>query len=176
MANDDAHNLTRIIEGCHSFNLINSSPESDSVLQALKTGRFVGINFNVAPYKTNEEKKAGLQKLPEIKSLGINNDTVYVILSKPVKTIKFIGQDGSERKRISDNVTGTYFFRKTDTYIRTEIECNDGTTYFLNPVFRYDGKNLTDYFPVFNVVKTWIYRSVVIFVLLLMLLIWKYKK
>jgi hypothetical protein len=106
MADDDAHNLTRIIEGCHSFNLINTDLARDSILQALKTGRSVGVNFNISSYKTNEEKKAALQKLPEINSVTLKNDTLLVSLSKTVKTIKFIGQNGSERKCVTDNTTG----------------------------------------------------------------------
>jgi hypothetical protein len=176
MANDDAHNLTRIIEGCHSFNLVNSVPVRDSILKALKTGCFAGVNFNISSYKTNEEKKAALEKLPEIKSITINNDTLFVRLSKPVKTFRFIGQNGLERKSVQGNSTGTCLFGKDDTFIRTEIECEDGTIYFLNPVFRYDGKQLTDYSPVYNGLKTWIYRSVVLIILLLIFLIWKSRK
>jgi hypothetical protein len=176
MADDDAHNLTKIIEGCHSFNLINTDLIRDSILKALKTGRSVGVNFNISTYKTNEEKKAGLQKLPEIKRITLKRDTLFVSLSKPVKTIRFIGQNGSERKIVPDNATGLYLFGKQDTYIRTEIEYYDGTIYFLNPVFRYDGKQLTNSFPSYNVVKTWIYRSILLSVLLLIFLIWKYKK
>lgn len=176
MADDDAHNLTKINEGCHSFNLINTGLTKDSILQALKTGRSVGVNFNISSYKTNEEKKATLQKLPEIKSVALKNDTLFVSLNKPVKTIKFIGQNGSERKSIADNTAGTYLFDKQDTYIRTEIECDDGTIYFLNPVFRYNGKQLTDYFPVHNATKTWLLRSVIIVMLLLIFIIRKYRK
>jgi hypothetical protein len=171
MANDDAHNLTKIIEGCHSFNLINSLLVRDSILQALRTGCFIGVNFNVAPFKTNEEKRAALEKLPEIRSITLRNDTFDIRLSKPVKRFRFIGQNGTERKRVTGSLTATCLFGENDTYIRTEIECEDGTLYFLNPVFRYDGKQLTDYFPSFDVLKTWAWRSVVLFVLLVIFLI-----
>lgn len=176
MADDDAHNLTKIKDGCHSFNLINSSLTRDSVLQALKTGRSVGVDFNISSFRTNEEKRAALLKLPQINSVTVKNDTLSIFISKPVKTIKFIGQNGVERKSISDIARGDYFFGGQDTYIRTEIEYYDGTIYFLNPVFRYDGKKLTDNSASYNVLKTWIYRSIVILILLIMLLIWKRRK
>jgi hypothetical protein len=176
MANDDAHNLTRLIEGCHSFNLVNTIPVRDSILQALTTGRSVGVNFNVTPYKSNEEKKAGLMRLPAIRKISMEADTLTVSLSKPVKTFRFIGQNGAERAMISETPIGKYAFRDDDTYIRTEIICEDGTIYFLNPVFRYDGTNLTDNIPEYNVVKTWVYRSIVLSVLLLIFIIWKYRR
>jgi hypothetical protein len=176
MANDDAHNLTKIVEGCHSFNLINTVPERDSILQSLRKGCFIGVNFNVAPYKNNEEKKAALEKLPEIRGIALRHDTIDIRLSKPVKRFRFIGQNGSERKSVTGSPTATCIFGQNDTYIRTEIECEDGTLYFLNPVFRYDGKRLADNIPVPDTLKTWVYRSVVLIVLLLIYLIWKFKK
>ena len=119
MADDDAHDLTKINEGCHSFNLINSELVKDSILHAIKTGRLVGVNFNISSFKTNEEKKSALQELPEITSVAVNDDTFSVSLNKPVKIIKFIGQNGAEMKRIADCTSGSYFFSKQDTYIRT---------------------------------------------------------
>ena len=176
MADDDAHDLTKMNDGCHSFNLVNSELVKDSILNAVKTGRLVGVNFNVSSFKTNEEKKAALQKLPEITGLTLKNDTISVRLNQPVKTIKFIGQNGSEKKRITNCTTGLYLFSKQDTYIRTEIECNDGTIYFLNPVFRYNGIQLSDYAPKYNVVKTRLWRSVAIIFFLLIIIIGQYKK
>jgi hypothetical protein len=171
MANDDAHDLRKINDGCHSFNIINTDLIKDSILHSIKTGRLVGVNFNVSPYETNEEKKSGLQKLPEITSVILKDDTLIVSLNKLVKTIKFIGQKGAERKKITNAAIGSYFFNKQDTYIRTEIECHDGTMYFLNPVFRYNGVQLPDHVSSPNLFKTWLWRSVVLFVLLLIFVI-----
>jgi hypothetical protein len=175
MADDDLHDLKKINESGHSFNLINTSLVKDSILRALKTGRSVGVKFNLTSYKTNEEKKTALQKLPEIRLIALKNDTLTVTLNQLVKTIKFIGQQGIERKRITNCTTGNYLFSKSDTYIRTEIECNDGSLYFFNPVFRYDGIHLTDYVTKYNIQKTWFWRSSVIIIFLLFFLIMKHK-
>ena len=171
MADDDAHNLTKINEGIHSFNLINTDLMKDSILKAIKTGRVIGVNFNISTFKTNEEKKTALEKLPGILFLTLVKDTILVRLSKVVKSIKFIGQNGVEMKRTTNSSEGSYSFKKEDTYIRTEIECNDGTIYYLNPFFRYDGKQLTYYTPVYNFVKTWTWRLLTIIVLLSMIFI-----
>jgi hypothetical protein len=139
MADDDAHELTNIKDVCNSFNLINTDLVKDSILNAIKTGRSVGVKFSIGFFKSNEDKKAALLKLPEICYITFKNDTLAVKLNQTVDTIKFIGQQGKEMKRITNSSIATYFFSKTDTYIRTEIRCNDGTIYFLNPFFRYNG-------------------------------------
>jgi hypothetical protein len=176
MADDDAHDLTKISEGCHSFNLINSDLVRDSILHALKTGRSVGVNFNISSYKTNEEKKAALKKLPEITSITLKNDTFTVRLNEPVDTIKFIGYQGKERERVNNCAVGVCLFSKEDTYLRTEIKCYDGTIYFLNPVFRYNGVRLIDQVGTYNAKKTWAGRSVFLIVILLIFLTWKHRK
>ncbi len=176
MADDDTHDLKKLDENAHCFNLVNTDLVKDSIIYALKTGRSIGVQFNLSSYKTNEEKKAALQRLPEITGITLLNDTLSVRLNQPVKTIKFIGQYGIEKKVITNCALGTYLFSKRDTYIRTEIECKDGTVYFLNPVFRYDGKKLTDYTPSYNVAKTWYWRSVVFAILIFIIIIRYYKK
>jgi hypothetical protein len=90
--------------------------------------------------------------------------------------MNFIGQNGAVKKSVTNCNTGSYFFVKEDTYIRTEIKCVDGTIYFLNPVFRYDGKRLTYYAAEFNVFKTWGLRAIVIALVLLIIFIRKNKK
>jgi hypothetical protein len=177
MADDDAHNLTKIRDGIHCFNLINTDLVKDSILHAIKTGRLVGVNFNVNSFRTNEEKKAALQKLPKISEITLINNTLSVSLTVPVKAIIFIGQNGIEMKRTADTSSGSYLFRKEDTYIRAEVLCNDSTIYYFNPVFRYNGKHPGGETPEYNIFRTWLWRSVVIIVLLsLFLLIRRFKK
>lgn len=176
MADDDSHDLTNINDICSSFNLINTDMVKDSILNSLATGRSIGVKFNISSFKTNEEKRAGLLKLPEVNSITFKNDTLTVSLNQSVKSIKFIGQKGTEKKRMINCSTGAYFFSRQDTYIRTEIECNDGTIYFLNPLFRYNGIRLTDYAPSYDALKTWAWRSAVLIVLVLTFIIRKHKR
>jgi hypothetical protein len=175
MADDDGHEITNIKDVCSSYNLINTDLVRDSVLKALRTGRSIGVKFNISSFNTNEEKRTALKKLPGIFSITFTNDTLAVSLNKSVKTIKFIGQQGREKKRISNCSTGAYIFSNDDTYIRTEIECNDGTVYFLNPCFRYNGVTLSDYTPIYNILKTWSWRSG-FFIILIVTSIILYKK
>lgn len=167
MADDDTHDLTKINDGCQSFNLINADLVKDSILHAIKTGCLVGVNLNFSSVKTHEERRSQLEKLPEITGITLNGDTLKVSFNQPVKTIKFIGQNGVERKKITNSAMGYYLFNKQDTYIRTEIECQDDITYFLNPVLRYDGVQLTSYLPTRNLFKTYACRSSALVILFL---------
>lgn len=171
MADDDSHEMTNISDVCSSFNLVNTVPVKDSVLMALKTGRSIGVKFNIRSYKTNDEKRAALGKLPEFDAIIFKNDTLIIRLNQPVKTIKFIGQQGIEKNRITDTSSGSCFFGNQDTYIRTEVECYDGTLYFLNPLLRWDGIRLTHYSPSVDVLKTWSWRSALIILLLILFII-----
>jgi hypothetical protein len=170
MADDDSHKLNDIKEVGISFNLINTDLVSDSVLKALVTGRSVAVKFNVSPYKTNEEKRVALFKLPQISDIIFRSDTLSVILNQPVKTIRFIGQGGWDKAVISDSSKGSCNFSPQDTYIRTEIECYDGTMYFLNPLLRWDGIRLTYYSPSVNVLATWVWRSALIIIVLIIIM------
>ena len=175
IADDDAHEMDNIEDVCSSFNLINTDLVRDSVLKALRTGRSVGVKFNISSFKTNQEKKAALLNLPRITSIAFKNDSIAVRLSKDVKTIQFIGQHGSPKRSLENCSTGSYLFSASDTYIRTEIEGYDGTIYLLNPFFRYNGTSMPEYIPERNILKTWVCRSSGIVLLLFSILLWKRK-
>jgi hypothetical protein len=176
MADDDTHNLKNLIETATCFNIINTLPVRDSILLALKRGHSFSVKFNLNKYRTNEAKKTALANLPKLIDFNIKNDTISISLNSIVKTIKFIGQQGIEKKSINNTANGSYFFNREDTYIRTEIECLDGTLYFLNPVFRYNGILKVDPSPPVDVFKTWGYRSIIIIILMLGFIILYYKK
>lgn len=172
MADDDVHDLKNIKDNVSSFNLINTDLFRDSILYSLRTGRSIAVKLNISSFKTNQEKRAAVLKLPEVSSISFKNDTITVSLNQSVKIIKFIGQNGTEKMRILNCSTGSYSFGKQDTYIRTEIECNDSTIYFLNPFFRYNGIRLTYYKASYNVLETWALRSALLCILLLIFTIW----
>lgn len=176
MADDDSHNQKNQIECAACFNVINTVLVRDSILSALKTGRAFAVKLNLDVYKTNESKKTAIHDLPLLEAFDVSNDTIYLKFNKKVKTIKFIGQEGVERKSIDDTFSGACLFTKEDTYIRTEVECYDGTLFYLNPVLRYDGILNTDTSPAVNQKKTWISRSVIIAFLIICFSILLYKK
>ncbi|MGD0340864.1 MAG: hypothetical protein ABSA76_04040 [Bacteroidales bacterium] len=169
MADDDAHNLSDINSGAHSFNIINADLEKNSIIHALRTGRAYGVSLNMNACRTSEEKKEAIEELPVLTKFEIKHDTLIVKMNKNVSAIKFIGQNGTPKKKSVNCSSGIYLFSNEDTYIRTEIVCNDGAVCFLNPVFRYDGYKLPVNNPGINILKTWTYRilfSVILFIII----------
>jgi hypothetical protein len=175
MADDDSHNMGKITEVCGAFNMVNSDLVTDSILKSLKTGRSIAVKFELSSFKNNEEKRAALMKLPAFNNISFKNDSLEIGLDQAVKNIIFIGQHGNENEVVSDCKNAVYRFRNEDTYIRTEIECYDGTRYFLNPLFRYDGIRFSYYKPHFKAVETWTWRLAFAFVLILFI-IWYRKR
>jgi hypothetical protein len=176
MADDDTHNLKNLIETASCFNMINTVPVRDSILLNLKRGHSFSVKLNLNKYRTNEAKKIGLANLPKLADFNIKNDTISLRMNQIVKSIKFFGQEGIEKKSINNISEGSYFFTKEDTYIRTEIECLDGTLYFLNPVFRYDGILKVDISPPIDFFKTWGCRSIILIILIFGFIILYFKK
>jgi hypothetical protein len=171
LADDDAHDFSNPKEVCSSYNLVNTSLVKDSVLKALTAGRLIAVKLNIDSFKTNAEKKSAMRELPKIISITLINDTVDIRLNKKADVIRFVGQDGREKMKISGSSEAAYYFNKKDTYIRAEIVCNNGTIYFLNPFFRYNGMILTDYMPVKSILKTWISRTTIFGILMIILII-----
>jgi hypothetical protein len=176
MADDDTHNLKNVLETASCFNIINTVPVRDSILHALKRGHSFSVKLNLNKYRTNEAKRTALSNLPKLIDFNVKNDTISLRMNNIVKTIKFIGQEGIGKKSLNNTNNGSYFFSKEDTYIRTEIECMDGTLYFLNPVFRYNGILKVDPSPPIDVFKTWGWRSIIIIILILGFILLYYKK
>ena len=119
--------------------------------------------------RTNDEKKEAIEKLPVLTKFEIIHDTITVKMNKNVNVIKFIGQNGALKKILFNRNSGSYPFRKEDTYIRSQITCYDGSICFLNPVFRYDGLNLPVNNPHISVLETWAYRLLFAVILLIII-------
>jgi|WetSurMetagenome_2_1015567.scaffolds.fasta_scaffold04859_9 hypothetical protein len=170
LANDDSHNQRNQNECAVCFNIINTVLYRDSVLSALKAGKAIAVKLNTLKYQTFESKKTAIQLLPKLIAFNVRNDTISLKLNRKVRSIKFIGQEGSGMKSIQDTSVGIYFFTKNDTYIRTEIECYDGTRYYLNPVFRYNGVFKSDLSPPVNLKRTFISRSATVAILIIVLI------
>jgi len=169
MADDDAHSLSDIKEGVHSFNVINTDLGKTSIIHSLRTGRSFGVKLNLHSSRTNDEKKEAIEKLPVLTKFEIIHDTITVKMNKNVNVIKFIGQNGALKKILFNRNSGSYPFRKEDTYIRSQITCYDGSICFLNPVFRYDGLNLPVNNPHISVLETWAYRLLFAVILLIII-------
>ena len=169
LADDDAHDIDNPndIQRCCTF--VNSQTRKGAdIVSALKAGRAFGADIYLSMNEGFAEKAADAKLVPWVSSVNVSGDTLQVTVSERPLKITFIGQEGETKKIVRLSKTGWYKFQPGDTYIRTEITfiknykyptVGTGSTFYLNPVFRYDGTPPSNpLLAEINWPRTWILR------------------
>lgn len=178
IGNDDAHDLSKPVLVGRFFTMINAKPEKESILNSLKNG-----NAYVTVIKENYDadytlKEISHQNLQQLKRLDFKNDSILIELSEKADII-FIGQGGSLKQKCVNQKSARYKFKDEDTYIRIEVEFENGNVFYLNPLVKYNNEisNNINLLKI-NHFKTWIYRLGILFLILLDLccIRWTYKR
>ena len=157
VGDDDMHNVFHPGEMGRYCTWLNvPAVNKGNIMTALKEGHGYAM---IIPQKENEDHFARQERirseLPMLKQFTITGDTLQVEMNKPAKEIKFAGQNGKQLATITDTPAASYILKSEDSYVRTEIEFDDGTKIFLNPVFRHNGSPLvTKAGYSFNIAKT----------------------
>lgn len=140
----------------HSVAINADYNDKEQILSSLKEGDFYAISYK----KENDD-------LPQLDNISLNNDTIYISADKTIKKLRFIGQNGVVKDSLCNVSQGLYIFKEDDTYIRTELYFDDGTTIYLNPTIRHQYQYFFD--PVLSEImkeKTWLMRIVFICVII----------
>lgn len=103
-----------------------SDDEPENIYKSLETGNSYGVRF-----------KNNLNEVPVLEYVTFRNDTISVYVSDKAKEIRFIGQNAVTKKTVENSNQACYFFKDDDSYIRTEIEFENGNTLYLNPIVRH---------------------------------------
>lgn len=128
IGNDDNHDLEDRERLGVAWTMINApSSETADVVAALKAGR------SYAVVRTNESAPDTV-----VEGASVQDWTLTVTTAGAPSDFEFIGQDGAIRKTVTGELSASYEFGSTDTYIRTTIRA-PRTTMYLNPVLRYNG-------------------------------------
>ncbi len=162
LANDDAHDLFNPREVGMVFTIINTrSLREEAVIDALKKGKAYGVEMFMKEGSDFVKKVEDHKKLPVVTSVEIIHDTLFVSVNEQFLEINFFGQKGLKFGMIKNAKTGFYPLNHNDTYIRTEITFKNGTKFYLNPVFWYNGAEPTQTpEPIVDFTKTWIQRGI----------------
>ncbi|MCF6170008.1 MAG: hypothetical protein L3J66_03415 [Bacteroidales bacterium] len=140
LADDDAHDVLRPSEVGRKFTVINAvNTNRAEIINSLKAGRNYGVDFYTENNVSIAEKAEKLKRLPYLTNAKPEGDTFKVSFSRKAMTIKFIGENGTVRKEVSNAKKASYVIRPDDPYIRTEAMFDYTFTLFLNPVVRYEG-------------------------------------
>ncbi|MCX6235494.1 MAG: hypothetical protein NT175_12400 [Bacteroidetes bacterium] len=167
IGDDDGHDLTIPDEVGRRCTFINTGTANhDDIIAALKKGNAFGADINYVPGESYEVKIDRHKNLPVLSQIKMIGDTLVVAADKPA-SFRFIGQDGQIRKTESKSYSASYTLLPDDTYIRSEISFADGTTYYLNPVARYNDRIPTDQpKAVIDKTKTNIFRIIYLIIVI----------
>lgn len=126
IALSNGHRANIIATGKNHATVCISDNDPESIYKSLESGNSYAVYYT-----------GSLIDVPELQSVTLRNDTMFVAVSAKAKEIRFIGQNAIVRQRISDVLEGYYHFENDDTYIRAEIEFDNGNILYLNPLVRH---------------------------------------
>ena len=150
IADDDTHDVLKINDIALRTTFLNARDnEAGQLFDALLSGKAFGIDFKLDRSEKMDDKVARFKRdIPYLNSARLNGADFAVNVTKPIKNIKFIGQNGTilkdESHAPADSVFGaSYSIQPTDQYVRTVMTFSDGSTMWLNPVTRHESPNIT---------------------------------
>lgn len=170
LADDDSHNSKNYSDMGKCFNLVNTSESSaDGVIKALKHGRNIAVDLNLAGGSPFDSLKNKYDNLSLPLRFEMKGNFLTIKLKQPAKEIIFTGSNGKQMAESKNIDSASCSFHETDTYIRTVIVNVNGARMYLNPVIRYNG-TLPLYSASVNESATLIFRLTIIFVSIVIIL------
>ncbi|MCF8232803.1 MAG: hypothetical protein K9J27_11495 [Bacteroidales bacterium] len=150
-------------------------PQNDTSFKAnLKRGNY----FVASQYPKDDNNTPSNNTSSLLSEIRIERDSLIVSTKAEAYAISFYTQNGKVRKVVRNAEEAACYFDRKDSYMRAEILFEDGTRYYLNPLYRYnDGSphHFADQ-PHKNIFRTWLFRSVGIFGLIIVVWILLYIK
>jgi hypothetical protein len=165
VANDDTHDLLDPRRTAAAWNMI-AAPTSHAadILAALKKGQ---------SYSVSRTGALTASSLTTLSNVELTDNTLSVVCTGQPSTFTFIGQSGVKRKTVKSALTAQYHLTDADTYVRVVIEAPQ-TVLYLNPVVRYNGRELLTAAASVDAAATWTKRGgVLVGCVAFGLLIWR---
>ena len=137
--NDDMHypdQSDKIAIRC-SF-LCTPDATYDSVRKTLLEGCFYSMRVPDFGNGDFEEKHARNRELPTVKDIGLRDSTIYVELSAPADSIKFVGSNHRTLHTAHSTLSAEYTMLPDDPYARIMAFYSDGVVIYSNAFARYD--------------------------------------
>ena len=150
IADDDTHDVLKVNDIALRITYLNAKDnDANQLYDALLAGKAVGIDFDLNRQEKMDDKVARFKRdIPYLNSAKLNADNFTVSVTKPIKNVKFIRQNGvivqDDNHHKNDSVyQASYAIQPTDEYIRTVLTFFDGTIMWLNPVTRHEDAQIT---------------------------------
>ena len=150
IADDDTHDVLKVNDIALKITYLNAKEnDAEQLYDALLSGKAVGVDFKLDREEKMENKvKRFKRDIPYLYSAKLNENIFSVNVSKPIRNVKFIGQNGTilkeENYKKEDKRSGTFYeIQLSDQYVRTVLTFFDGTSMWLNPVTRHENAQIT---------------------------------
>jgi hypothetical protein len=167
-ANDDGHDIRNLMEVGKNLTLLYAQPSESAVKKALRSGATIAVDLPIEQDSSLVFRKKLLQQLRGPASLSMRGDTLRIRFSRVFSQLSIKSQGGKTVFMKQNDSTAIYVAAEKDTYLRTELTFQDGTRFFLNPVFRYNGKSFSATTHTPNNFRTIVLRSLALQVLALL--------
>jgi len=133
MANDDTHDTTDPRRTGMAWMMIDTPTTTHAdVIAALRAGRSYAVG-------RNDEAPAGMDTW--LAAVQLFDGVVQVSTAGAPATIEFIGDHGTSRQLTTHAHLARYVMRHDDSYVRAVIKSPQVTLY-LNPIVRWNGREL----------------------------------
>ncbi len=139
LAGDDLHKPDksgRIAVRCNF--LFTPSATYEDILNTLRQGTFYAMrvpDYGKGNWDIKYEKN---KQLPSVRNIGLQDSTVFIALSVPADSIKFIGEHHTTLAVTTDSDSASYQMRHCDPYVRITAYFPQGEVIYSNPFVRYD--------------------------------------
>lgn len=145
LANDDLHHPDRSDKIARRCNfLFTPSTEWRDVARTLREGGYYSMRLPDYGSGDWEQKYAANSNLPHITSIGVNGDTIYLLLSQKAEKIVAYGSEHRTLVELSNADKLEYLLAHNEPYARFVIYFDSGEVIYTNPFARYD-KSRGDY-------------------------------
>jgi hypothetical protein len=146
MANDDTHDTTDPRRTGMAWMMIDTPTTSHpDVIAALRAGRSYAVG-------RNDDAPSGMDTW--LTDVQVVDGTVQVSTGGAPATIEFIGDRGAPRQVTTRAHLASYVLHRDDSYVRAVIESPQVTLY-LNPIVRWNGRELGAPIAPVDTAMTW---------------------
>lgn len=178
LSNDDAHDLDNPYDYGRCATMMNASGiDTESVLQALTTGNAYGYVPHCPDNVNHENKRKKFAERTHLEAFSLSDEMLEVEASAPLRLARFIGQGGDTLSVVLPDAgvhSASYRIQSADTYVRTELELENGDVFYLNPVFRTaDGLLPAEGIPTISWAQTFIIRSGLLLLFVVPVVFWR---
>lgn len=149
IADDDTHDVLKVNDIALKITYLNAEHnDAEMLYDALLSGKAVGVDFHLDRKEKMDDKVARFKRdIPYLNSARLDGADFSVSVTKPMKRVQFIGQNGTVLKeqdyqKKSQVYDASYSIQPSDRYVRTVMTFFDGTTMWLNPVTRHESPDI----------------------------------